>query len=799
MADFNRYPGASGGFPGTGNIDVYKYQNDFDYSRWGPTTRYRVVDVPWVGDYRDVVAFESAEARDEYLDGLEGEWLDQTMVHVKPDVSVKLPLPVTVMNHFNYLIVDLPMPTSEGQPIRYADEFPRIGRFLYFIENARQASPSTTVCDIQLDYWQTYIYTMHIDYVMLDRGHAPMAAIGADEYLKNPRANCGYLITPDVGTGREPSIVASGSTVVLNDGDVLAAFCTYADLAGGWGSISATTATVPAASYTQVQGAPAPSAYAVPVADLASFLADVDAQCPQFKGTVAGVFLVQSSVVEQGATVQFCGHAMRALTASQQVRPLVSLDRQAFGYPAPYSDIAKLYTYPYAYIRISDHEGRTNIVRVEDTNGNIDVRACASLVFPYIAIDSHLLGIGGADATLTFRTAEGRSYTYGGAFAATMRRWGVPVYQVSQRAYTAAEWQHLYDRAQAQLAASNANASTLASNATAKVNADNSAANITANNAVGVACNNTLTANANEAASDGVDGSNSLAYAATVWDNDSCSAAYEAQQDALAVAATNNNLQAASGAASTVIGAMSELLSGDIGGAIGTALSGGVNTATAWTCANNSNTVSQSNSTTIYNQTISSNNGKTNNSISYATASTNIQNNQRSADNSAQNSASTSIAANNAGLVSQNAANVKNTGDANAARTLQTATSAIQNGWNQQGLAAPALFGSTSAGDYAVTRPMGYFAQIVTQPAGAIRQAGDAFLRFGYKLDQAWSITKWQVMRYFTFWQCSEVWCYGPGDAIDGAQQQVKAILAAGVTVWSDPAKIGRVSVYDNI
>ena len=112
---------------------------------------------------------------------------------------------------------------------------------------------------------------------------------------------------------------------------------------------------------------------------------------------------------------------------------------------------------------------------------------------------------------------------------------------------------------------------------------------------------------------------------------------------------------------------------------------------------------------------------------------------------------------------------------------------------------APLLYGEHAHGETAVTRPLGTIAQIVTEPVGAIMSAGDQMMRFGYNLGQQWRMESMQVMRYFTYWQASEVWCAGEGGALESAQQTIKDIFARGVTVWSDPEKIGKVSIYDNL
>ena len=801
MADYKRFPGLTGAtaYPGTANVDPYRYENTFDYSRWQVDTRLTMANVPWCGDYDNTVKFADDAARDAYLAGVSGpSYTLDTMRHIKPDGTIKLPWPVSVVQLFNYLIVDLPRPTSDDAPI-WGASGERVGRFLYFIDDAVESAASTTTCSVRLDVWQTFINRMSFPYVMLERGHAPMAAVSVDDYLANPLGSNRYLLAPDVNLGREPSVARSTSVKVLNAGEQWAVLVSYADAGASWGSISGTSATTPTASHTATEGAPAPVAYAVDVSDLALLLADIDSQAPQFKATVLGCFFAAKAMVTVARTVSFVGHTLSVLTATRQISRITGLGKADFGYPAPYSEIAKLYTSPYVHLVVSDHEGALQRVRIEDTVGAVSVSTCVNLVYPWVSVDSHLLGIGGASADLTFRLEEARAFTYGGSFAETFRRWGVPVFAVAQSGADDAAWSHLYDRAQAQLSASNAQASALASNATAKSNADNSAANITANNAVAVAANTALTTMANSTASTLAQSANALASAATSWDNDSCTAAYEADLAGLAVAATNNQIAASAGAVNTVISTVGQLATGNILGAASTALSGAMNTATSAEMANNSNTVSQSNATTIYNQTIAANSAKMNNSTGATTHNTNAQNDQRSTNNTTQNDASTSTAANNAGLVTTNAANNKATGDANAARSYQTAVGAITNARAQQGLRPPMAHGSPASGETAVTRPMALFAQVMTQTDAAIACAGDAFLRYGYALNQQWKMDDMQVMPHFTYWKCSEIWCAGPGNAIEGAQRQIKEIFERGVTVWSDPDEIGQVSIYDNI
>ena len=149
--------------------------------------------------------------------------------------------------------------------------------------------------------------------------------------------------------------------------------------------------------------------------------------------------------------------------------------------------------------------------------------------------------------------------------------------------------------------------------------------------------------------------------------------------------------------------------------------------------------------------------------------------------------------------MSTNAANTKATGDANANRAYATAIDAISAGLNQAGVAAPAQFGAGANGQSSATAPRALFAQVVTQRECDIMNAASAFARYGYALMREFSMKRMQVMRHFTYWKCAEVWCSGNGNALEGAQGAIKDILIRGVTVWSRPEEIGRVSIYDNL
>lgn len=782
-------------FPNLDNVDVYRYDNTLDYSRFKPTARLKMCNVPWCGDYDNVVKFDDDAARDAWFDALEGEVINlDTMFNVKPDGASKVPVPVTSAQGYNYLVVDLPRMTSDAQPLAYAAG-ERKRRYFYFIQDAQQLSPNSTRLLLTLDVWTTYINEMQFDYVLLERGHAPVAASSAADYLANPRENSAYLLSDDVNTGGKPYVETARAVKNYSAETQRACIATYADLQGDLGGASAPK--VPAISEPATSGMLAPRVYSVAVGDLQPFLRALEANAPWMKSTVLGVFFAPADLLTQSAPFTLWGVPVTILNAVQKIETFMRPSVEDFGYPAQAAGFAKLYTYPYAAIRIGDERGQTSTVRIEDLGANgIQLASAVNLVMPYISIDARLLGIAGATDSLTFQTIEGRTYSYGGAWGEYLKSWNLPVMQVTQSAASRAAYTTVYDRAHAKLAAGNALASSLASNATANTNANNSARNITDNNAINTAANTAVTKNSNDWALTGASASNQKLASDCNADNAASTAMTGLQNDVVAITTANNNAVAiASSAASVITGG----ITGGLVGAASAAIGGVADLAVSIPSANAAAAISQSSNSAAVAVAQSNALQKTLSAENYTAAVWGVQNNASTSATRLRNEASTKVTANNSAVMSTNAANTKATGDANANRAYATAIDAISAGLNQAGVAAPAQFGANANGQSSATAPRALFAQIVTQRGCDIMNAASAFARYGYALMREFSMERMQVMRHFTYWKCAEVWCSGNGNALEGAQGAIKDILIRGVTVWSRPEEIGHVSIYDNL
>lgn len=795
----------------------------FDQGRWREDAAHaKLTCVPWCGDYDNVVAFADDADRDAWLNAQEG-YAFETDWRRPPEGTYRVEVPYATALMYNYLVLDLPMPTSEGNPLPGATE-EGVRRLCYFVEDARPVAGSTTELDISLDVWTTFSAGVQVRFMQLAQGHAPMASVTPERFLADPLENGRYLLAPDVDAG---GVVVARSAETCNLADsTVTLVITSSRLNGSWGDKYGQT---PAGAISYVGASASPVAWVVDDGDLDDFLNDVTSQHPSFLQTVLAIASAPATLVNIGGAVSFCGHTVRIAHPTNRELPLIDLSVDDFDLPDEYRGIAKLYTYPYAYLEIADESGSVSTVRVEETRGSLGVYAQLSLAWPYVAVDTTLTGRGssGAHDSLSWEIL-GRTggTTLVGRWFEELRRHDVPLFAVRESASTSYDWGAHHTNEQRRLAAQNAyasetasastaNANALASNSTARTNSANNASNMVANNTLTVAASAAVAARNQGAAAEGAQLSNEKLSADTNEDIDTSSAAYEAEQEGLAVAATNNNAQMTASVATTAVSMIANtaasIMTADIGGAVGSIASGissGVQAGVSWSCANASISVSQSNSTTMYNATTAAALRKSSIAQNYTTQSTALQQRINVDNVDTQNQTANSITTNNANLTNQNAANVKTTADANANRTLSTenanaartrdtALSAIANDTAQAALGNVLTHGEQRPGNSSL-RPMLVQATVVTQTPGAIAYAGEHMLRFGYACDFAWEVTDWCPCERFCYWRASDVWLVGGGNVAERYQREIRDILLRGVTVWKVPEDIGRVSVHDN-
>lgn len=809
------------------NEDVYGYGREvftqitgnFDYTQWTEGAKITLLSVPW-GVYDPAImtdrpAFDSITERDAYFNNHINRAANTTESHVlesrvryQMKDYVNLPFTFDYASLYNYLIVEYPdAPVSGGSK--------GIRKFFYHITDIDYSAPSTTKVILVPDWWVTVAPLLDINHMILARGHAPIAETSVENYLSNPLNNSELLLAPDVDFGTN-TIVANQDNDVINDDNMWAVVCTKGiDLeATGTNHYEALKF---GSGFTD--GIPTAYELAVPAPSLKTFLDNWHSQAPQTIQALETIYLVSEKLLYVGRAVTVFNVACRYVQHNTYFSDF-KITKDKFNYPEKVAHLAKLYTAPYAHIEITDSEGSITTINIEDlTSNTLSVEVVLNGAFPWLNISTHVLGVGGNKQTLNFRTTQNNEFVAGGKWYETLNSWGVPCFSIYQTNEEANDYKTHWSRVQrgndADTAYTNATASNVtaynnatASNATAQTNSNNSAATAVNNNAITVAATTTTTART-------VSGNNSATRAqvsklSSDWGADfaTSSAALEAEQNAVALAASNNLAQGVTGMVAGTATLIGSAATGNVLGVVSSA-SSLVSSGLSLQGAQASYTMSQSNNASLYGAATAASETKLSSAVTYNNLTTGYNNSVMTDNTATNNNAATSTTANSASMIRTNASNSRNTGDANASRTKSTgdananrtkdnAYTAITNSIKEAAVQTPATVGIAKNAEFVTTRPMVLSCNIVTESRSAIMQAATQFLRYGYALNQAFEFESWNCMKNFTYWQVSDIWATGVDTVPEEGQDAVRRMLYTGVTCWRDPDMIGKVSIYDN-
>lgn len=886
-------------FPYIQTVDVYKFVNAFDYSRWNENTRVRVVNVIWNSDYQDVVKFDSDAARDAYFDGL-SDYQELTLnsknTRMFPDGSVKLPVPYDVLARYNYLYIDMPIATSLDEPIDY-ERGDGHRRWYFFINDLQYHAPNTTTVYLTPDVWTNFINDLDVNFMMLERGHAPVAFSDVDEYLSNPMENNEYLLAPDYDFGNT-TIVGNSRYIPFGNGNkwVCIASTCAPEMLSDAGSVTGYESdiwTKPTYDNVEVRygyqlkvngfdfgdgrdfsNINTPSGngaanggmimnnlnvYAVPADECfngGTFLEDLKDKTPGFMNTIQACFIIDEEMASfESINKYIAGHELYAVTGKSGQLGDIKLSKFDFDFPERYERFAKLYTFPYSRLELTDNDGRTIEVHIEDTS-TVSCEFITSVAFPYLNLRVLFTGIGGKGSTsyswvnlngqeramemydsdwfkycfdMNIPTyalyMDGKTvynlHNYNRAFA-NARRNALVGYHTSMRdANTARENAiDLADTAQANV---NANAATMIANNTNSCNTN------TANTALTCATNSTNQSLANQNALVVVTNSNDTSAACTANDNRLMTAATSTQNEtSIATTGASSEMSVVTGALNgmTSMGMAGAGMGGGVGALAGAALGGIMGAAssalTAQVTMSNAHVLTQCKST-VASDTEACNSAKTNIMNTNNYANTNVTNALGTDQTANNNACITAQTANNNTCATNNTTNTTNTMKANAARTRNTTTNnatetrlvaelnakeilensqyAAKAGLDDARNNAPVTYGTYSgsmAPDYMGTR--GIQIKVRKQSDSAISQTGDMFARYGYAFNQAWDVreTGLNLMKHFTYWKASDIWLDDRRSSTNLVNNTISEMFLRGVTVWNNPDEIGRVSIYDN-
>lgn len=874
-------------FPHLNNVNVYKYKNNFDYARWQGKATYKLLNVRWNSTYNDVPYFESEEERDKWFDEQESEvGVLESVFNNTPKQKLKVPLPFNDMYHYNYIVIDMPIQTSEEQPLNYADDKMRVKRWFYFIEDMAQFAPSTTELEISIDYWTTFIHSVSIPYLMLERGHAPMFKTTVDEFLANPIENNEYLLADDFNYS-DNTIVKTTTYIPIGNEKKYVLFCapyakedfnqfggsaysgnatppTFSDIDNRWGyqlqvngyewkygDSDYSNARTPINNRVQNGVFNGCSCYAIKAEQAQSFFNDCAKNCVNFIHGIQAMFILAENLINLFDAFTFRGKTLYCVDQTMN-HIQIPLDKKEFGFPTKYSNIAKLYTFPYSELEITDDEGNSFTCKVENT-GKIEMHSEVSLVYPFLNYNVFFSGINGnKKMAYEWRNVMDETETLGmwvDDFSKFMMNWQIPVYSIFASAEDEYAANNFFGNQAKRASAIKDYENTVRYANTNKENVADTYSTNTGNTqrststmVTNVGANMTTLVNNTEIACDNA--SNLRVYRSTHqtqikdYNNTKINTDASIANGVTRQTTSANNEYAAvaygntSGAQvqTTGLGALGSmgtgLTSGGLTGLLGGEISGivsiaqananmqaaGANVVAAIGTAQDIASISQAANNAYAQQATQCNDNVLSETIFIDAETVRVGNDTATRQNSNTAATNNANASRSKTAQDSNASDTQNTETANAGYIRNATVVAekanlvqkqldVANTYKNARLHEPYKKGEY-AGDYFpdAYHRRGVRFNVRTQSKSAIAQTGDAMLRFGYALHKVWDMSSgFHYGKQFTFWKAEDIWINDGTGVANIATNAIANILLSGVTVWRDASKIGTVGIYDNI
>lgn len=726
--DDTKFPGISDSDNLSG-VDVYKYENDFDYYRWKNQVSVKLLNVLWNSNYADVPYFEDDTKRDEWFnkqDGIIQPLL--TPFNNTPDTNIQLPIPYNDAYKYNYVVIDMPMQTDINNPIDYESENTRVKRWYYFVQDINQLAPNTTQFIITLDYWTTFIHSVSINYLMLERGHAPMTKTSVEQYLANPIENNQYLLADDFNYQRGESVIKASNFTPIGNGKKYVIFAapysqsdfdlfggtdysgestppTYANTDERWGyqlDVNNYAWKYGETDYTNahlpIRGALAQDnaiyngtyCYAIEASRAGNFFNRMAHTRVHFLHGIQAVFILAENMFNRGDGFTFEGETLyRCTKVISEMQ--YNFTKSAFGFDAKYAELTKLYTNPYSFVEVTDDNGNSFNFNIENT-GNLKMHSEVSLAFPFLRYNVFFAGINGTgEFNYTWKNLNDNNVSktmWESDFSKFMMNWDIPTYSI----YISSEYEYAANNA-AGMRAKRLGAIKDYKNATRFANtnrenvADSMATNTANVRATGTAqsantgtqntANTNITNRANTALRNNTDTAMEQNLAIKNANNDKINGDYHTDNDATAVLTTIQNDVLA---LSTAVNQAASIVSGVTGSIASANPLGIVNVGIDAAAVGATTSIAMSNNSAVSTITQTANRDKgeramaTNTSISmYVRKSMNDQANEnidmRGDNTTTQNNASQTITDNTVATNNANAARTQTTETNNATYT----------------------------------------------------------------------------------------------------------------------------------
>lgn len=839
-------------YPHTANGDVYKTLPTLDYMRYDSVKQVHLSNVPWSDGYDNVIDW-TAYDRDTWFDSAAGlsVTIDCGVTYPVGD-SIKVPMSYAVSERYNYLWFDLPVLQDGSYPLDYQPPMPH--RYFYFILAREYIAPNTTLLQVRLDVWTTFLQDVRIANAQLARGHYAIAqSADVPDYLSDPMHNTAHLLHDDVTYGLADGTVCKyDEAFPLGAGEkyiVIACAMGKDDFIAQFDNLPEPNANPWAFSPLDYSGSKmqqpvfgsvdniVPGSvynYAIESRYAGEFLYQVAYWLPQIIQAVVCVFECPIEYLTIKDTFTVNDYTLHDIAGVYDVTiDTISLDRSMWAYDTRYADYTKLYTSPYSVIELQMGD-RVDTVEIEKC-GDLHIKLFTALAYPALYARACVAGVGAGSSVWGVKSLDW-SDAYASAPAGDWLRyslqWDIPCFAVYETAREQANYSQFHATNAAQvsaanaLASANASADTSASNTTISANATKASADASADTNVtntGLSASQSI---ANASATNTANSANSTAnqYTSTTvqtLSNDITSAgavadwAFErALQDINAETQAATNVS--SGISSVTSAAAGGLLSGGYLGAIagagmaaigvaGNMLTSGILLNAASTKVEASVTNSQAHmraqndisaNIVTYNNLLSQNVTDTNNDLNTAVTAGNAATSNAIAANNAATAKANATRAQTAAVTTANASAA--TAKANASRAYNSSQTSEQAKYLSADNAPNIAIGSYSGdikGDALNQRAI--HLRVRTACTDAIRMCGDAFARYGYADSCYIEDVRLSQMRRFTYWLMDDVTVYAQACA-DVYARSIRDILLQGVTVWATPDDLMRGGIYDN-
>lgn len=830
-------------YPDLDTVDVYKYQNDFNYSRWTPDVNIKLCNVKWDNNYTHVVNFENNNKRDDYFKNLTGQKVELvSATNLTPMNTVKLPVPIETAQYYNYLTIELPY-----SDLDYDNKNKRRTNYFYFINSVESIAPSTTEFTISLDEWTTYINDITISNLTLERGHLPVALSDTDTFLNNPIENNKYLLSDDVNFEFDTTNIKESDQIIFNDNleEMYACFLLAGDMLGEWGTYQNKDVPdddinfqIPSGGRYSIDGT-VPQFYPICIHAniIDNFLKKIDILCPQFKQCIKACFFASTKMIDViPLRDDFYGFEIFLMRQkSERTHTLITLTKEKFNFEEEQKKYAKLYTYPYSLIEITNEKGDIIEIHTQDMISNtLTIDAVCDLTMN-LNFECFVNGVGGSSTLVSYANASLLWREYGGNWYKQLMQWKIPTYTIVTSSLSDYDVNSHYERIQLKNSAETTYASEIDSIETTKTTTLNGAiasrdnANTTAsssyngainsanttlsNTALQVALNSAITANSNRASQIGTTYANELNQALQAYSAGYTRATVQKENDAeWSTTCTTNTGAAVKG----IVGAATNALSGNIGGAIGNVVNGATDIAVSM--ANLATTIQLAEDKAEL--SIAQSQNQVNETNQNANDNVKLQTESKTTQVDLNNNCATAQANNSANLQKANALLSYNASTGNATRTYNTETSnatlqadmqtrnaertktlsyqAINNTRRQQGFVRPNPEFGVNDPQTGITRPMLIQANVKTQSKNAIKQTCDEFAKYGYMLNQNIQFEKWNYMNNFDYWKASDIWLTSKIGVPASSLNSIRDIILQGTTIWRNPDNMLGVNIYDN-